>query len=84
MLHEQQRMILMQSNIQELIHSACEYTMFALAQLLRNWREQQHSDQGDKVAPVVLYGCETWSLTLREHIEGVSEQSAWNIWPYEG
>jgi hypothetical protein len=29
----------------------------------------------------VLYGCETWSLTLREeHRQGVEE----NIWTYEG
>jgi hypothetical protein len=30
---------------------------------------------------VVLYGCETWSLTLREkQTEGAEE----NIWPEEG
>jgi hypothetical protein len=29
------------------------------------------------ILPVVLYGCETWFLTLREeHIEGVQEQGA--------
>jgi hypothetical protein len=33
--------------------------------------------------PVVLYGCKTWSLILRE--EGVSEQSAEeNIWTLRG
>jgi hypothetical protein len=33
------------------------------------------------ILPVVLYGCETWSLTLREeHRQGVEE----NIWTYEG
>jgi hypothetical protein len=33
---------------------------------------------------IVLYGCETWSLTLRkENIEGVSEQGAEkNIWTF--
>jgi hypothetical protein len=31
------------------------------------------------ILPVVLYGCETWSLTLRE--EGVRDQGAEeNIW----
>ena len=34
------------------------------------------------ILPVVLYGCETWSLTLREErkLEGVEE----NIWTEEG
>jgi hypothetical protein len=35
------------------------------------------------VLPIVLYGCETWSLTLREEhgLEGVGEQAAEeNIW----
>jgi hypothetical protein len=38
------------------------------------------------ILPVVLYGCETWSLTLRkEHkTEGVSEQGAENIQTQEG
>jgi hypothetical protein len=35
--------------------------------------------------PVVLYGCETWSLTLREEqAEGICEQGAnENIWTEE-
>jgi hypothetical protein len=34
---------------------------------------------------VVLYGCETWSLTLMEELEGVGEQSSEkNIWTLEG
>jgi hypothetical protein len=34
------------------------------------------------ILPVVLYGCETWSLILREeHRQGVSEQGAEkNVW----
>jgi hypothetical protein len=36
------------------------------------------------ILPAVMYGCETWSLTLRE-TEGVSEQGAEeNIWTKEG
>ena len=35
-----------------------------------------------KILPVVLYGCETWSLTLREERKlRVFEE---NIWTYEG
>jgi hypothetical protein len=40
-LHEQQQMILMRSNCKKLTRSACEYTVFAPAQLLRTWRKQQ-------------------------------------------
>jgi hypothetical protein len=38
------------------------------------------------ILPVVLYGCETWSLTLREeHRQGVWEQGAEeDIWTEEG
>jgi hypothetical protein len=39
------------------------------------------------ILPVVLYGCETWSLTLMGEIkvEGVGEQGAMeNIWTKEG
>jgi hypothetical protein len=36
------------------------------------------------ILPVVLYGCETWSLTLREEkTEGVWEQGAEYIWTEE-
>jgi hypothetical protein len=40
MLHEQQQTISMGS-------SAREYTMFTPTQLLRNWRKQRPSNQGD-------------------------------------
>jgi hypothetical protein len=28
----------------------------------------------------ILYGCETWSLNLRENLEGVSDQGDENVW----
>jgi hypothetical protein len=34
--------------------SACEYTMFARAQLLRNWCEQRPSSQGDLDSSVAV------------------------------
>jgi hypothetical protein len=34
--------------------------------------------------PVVLYGCETWSLALREETEGIWEQISEDIWTKEG
>jgi hypothetical protein len=39
-----------------------------------------------KILPVVLYGCETWSLTVREeHKLRLSENTALrNIWAKEG
>jgi hypothetical protein len=37
------------------------------------------------ILPVVLYGCETWSLTVREeHKLKVFENSEENIWAKEG
>jgi hypothetical protein len=34
--------------------------------------------------PVVLCGCETWSLTLKEdHTKGVQEPDTENAWTYE-
>jgi hypothetical protein len=39
------------------------------------------------ILPVVLYGCETWPLTLREEhkLKGVLEQGAEeNIWTKDG
>ena len=39
------------------------------------------------VLPVVLYGCETWSLTLRKgiHAKGIWKQDPEaNIWAQEG
>jgi hypothetical protein len=38
------------------------------------------------ILPVVLYGCETWYLTLREEhrLKDVSEQGVENIWTKEG
>jgi hypothetical protein len=49
-LHEQQQRISMRSNVRcskMSTRSAREYAMFAPPQLLRNWREQRPSNQGD-------------------------------------
>jgi hypothetical protein len=44
----------MQSNVQEWTHSVREYTMFAPVQLLRIWREERPSDQGELGSSVTV------------------------------
>jgi hypothetical protein len=47
-------------------HSALEYTMFAPAQLLRNWHEQQPSNKADLDSTVMgsLGESITWGVDL--------------------